>query len=82
MSIQDFGSNATRHYPLWTKFIDRDPYWYTRKVKKDIHIRLCPDNMNTNSGIEIPEAWMPAIKVNNIITTRCHCRPLREQSLV
>ena len=55
-------SNATGHYPLWdeVKFIDRDPHWYTRRVKEAIHIRL--DNINRDNGIEIPEAWMPTIK--------------------
>ena len=50
-------SNATGHYPLWDefKFIDRDPHWYTR-VKEAIHVRLHPDNINKDSGIEIPEA--------------------------
>ena len=57
-------SNATGHYPLWdeVKFIDRDPHWYTRRVKEAIHIRLHPDNINRDNGIEIPEAWMPTIK--------------------
>ena len=27
-----------------------------------IHIRLHPDNINGDNGIEIPEAWMPTIK--------------------
>ena len=47
------------------KFIDRDPRWYTRRVKEAIHIRLHPNNINRDSGIEIPEAWMPAIKKHN-----------------
>ena len=47
------------------KFIDRDPYYYTRSVKEAIHIRLHPDNINRDSGIEIPEAWMPTIKKHN-----------------
>ena len=29
------------------------------------HIRLHLDNINRNSGIEIPEAWMPKIKKHN-----------------
>ena len=50
--------------PLWNevKFIDRDPYYYTCRVKEAIHIRLHLNNINRDSGIEIPEAWMPAIK--------------------
>ena len=53
--------------PLWNelKFIDCDPYYYARKVKEAIHIRLHPDNINRDSGIEIPEAWMPTIKKHN-----------------
>ena len=51
-------TNKTRHYPLWdeVKFIDRDSHWYFRKVKEAIHIRLQPNNINRDSGIEIPEA--------------------------
>ena len=60
-------AHKTGHYPLWNeiKFIDRDPHWYTRRVKEAIHIRLHPDNINMDSGIEIPEAWMPTIKKHN-----------------
>ena len=38
-------ANETGHYPLWNKvtFIDRDPHWYTLRVKEAIHIRLHPD---------------------------------------
>ena len=45
----------TGHYPLWdeVKLIDRDPHWYTRSVKEAIHIRLHPNNINRDSGIEI-----------------------------
>ena len=43
-------------------FIDQDPHWYTHRVKEAIHIRLHPDNINRDNGIEIPEAWMPMIK--------------------
>ena len=59
-------AHKTGHYPLWNevKFIDRDPHWYTRRVKEAIHIRLHPDNINRDSRIEIPEAWMPTIKHN------------------
>ena len=60
-------AHKTGHYPLWNevKFIDRDPHWYTRRVKEAVHIRLHPDNINRDSGIEIPEAWMPTIKKHN-----------------
>ena len=60
-------ANNTGHNPLWNevKFIDRDPHWYTRRVKEAIHIRLHPNNINRDSGIEIPEVWMPTIKKHN-----------------
>ncbi|RMX43029.1 hypothetical protein pdam_00001791 [Pocillopora damicornis] len=35
------------------------------RVKEAIHIRLHPNNINRDSGIEIPEAWMPTIKKHN-----------------
>ena len=44
---------------------DRDPHWYTRRVKEAIHIRLHPNNINRDSGIEIPEAWIPTIRKHN-----------------
>ena len=52
-------AHETGHYPIWNevKFTDRDP-WYTRRVKEAIHIRIYPNNINRDSGIEISEAWM------------------------
>ena len=60
-------TNNTGHYLLWNevKFIDRDSHWYKLRVKEAIHIRLHPNNINRDSGIEIPEAWMPTIKKHN-----------------
>ena len=57
-------ANETGHLPMWNKikFIDRDPHWYTHRVKEAIHIRLNPNNINRDSIIEIPEAWIPTIK--------------------
>ena len=57
-------ANKNGHYPLWdkVKFIDRDPYWYSRRVKEAIHVRLHLNNINRDSGIEIPKAWMPTIR--------------------
>ena len=51
-------ANKTGHLPIWkeVKFIDRDPHWYTRRVKEAIHIRLHPNSINRDSEIEIPEA--------------------------
>ena len=51
-------AHNTGHKPLWNelKFIDRDPHYYTRRVKEAIHIRLHPDNINRDSGIESVDA--------------------------
>ena len=56
------------------EFIDRDPHWYTCRVKEAIHIRLHPNNINRDSGIEIPEVWMPTIKKHN------HRRTVRQRT--
>ena len=52
------------HKTLWNEveFTDRDPYYYTHRVKEAIHIRPHPNNVNRDSGLEIPEAWMPTVK--------------------
>ena len=50
---------------LWASILDCDPHWYIRTVNQAIHIRLHPSNINRDSGIEIPEAWMPMIKKHN-----------------
>ena len=57
----------TGHFPIWRKveFIDCYPHWYTRKVKEAIRIRLHPNNINRDSGIDIPEAWIPTVKQHN-----------------
>jgi len=53
------------------------------RIKEAIHIRLHPNNINRDSGIEIPEAWMPTIKKhNNRIGEQYNSGPLREQVLV
>ena len=69
-------ANKTSHHPLWNevKFIDRDSHWYTRRVKEAIHIRLHPDNINRDNGIdEIPEAWIPTFKKHSR-------RPVRQRT--
>ena len=55
-------AHNTWHQPLWkeVKFIDRYPHYCTCSVKEAIHIRLHPNNINMDSGIEIPEACMYA----------------------
>ena len=61
---------ATGHYPLWDEvtFIDRDPHWYSRRVKEAIGIRVHPDNINRDNVIKIPEAWMPRIKQHSSLS--------------
>ena len=73
-------AHNTGHKPLWNevKFIDRDPYYYTRRVKEAIHIRLHPNNINRDIGIEILEAWMPTIK-NTTTGELCDSGPPREE---
>ena len=60
-------AHNTGHKPLWNevKFIDRDPHYDTRRVKEAIHIRLHPNNINRDSGIEILKAWTPTIRKHN-----------------
>ena len=45
-------AHNTGHHLLWNevKFIDRDPHWYTRRVKDAIHTRLHPNNINWDSN--------------------------------
>ena len=78
-AVSEYAHN-TGHKPLWNevKFIDRDPYYYTRRVKEAIHLRLHPNNINRDSGIEIPEAWMPTIK-NTTAGEPCESGTPREQ---
>ena len=46
-------ANVTGHIPIWNKvkFIDRDPYWYTCRVKEAVHLRPHPNYINRDSGI-------------------------------
>ena len=37
----------------------------TRRIIEAIHIGLHPNNIKRDSGIEIPEGWMPTIKHHN-----------------
>lgn len=40
-------------------FIDQNVYL---RVWEAIQLRLCPNNINRDSGTEIPEAWIPTVK--------------------
>ena len=59
--------NEMGHIPIWSKvkFIDYDPHCNTRRVKEAIHIKLNPGSINRDSGIDIPQAWIPKIKQHN-----------------
>ena len=51
-----------------------------RRVKEAIHVRIHPNNINKDSGIEIPEAWMSTTKKKNTTTGElCNSRLPREQ---
>ena len=45
-------AHNTGHKPLWNdvKFIDRDPYYYTHRVKDLIHIRLHPNKIKKKNS--------------------------------
>jgi len=60
-------AHNTGHYPLWdeVKLVEGDPHWYTLRVKEAIHIRLHSNNINRDSGTEIPEAWKPTMTKHN-----------------
>ena len=74
----------TGHQPFWSevKFIDREPDYHTRRVKDVIHIRLYPDIINRNSGIEIPEACMPMIKKTQQLESRATADRQGSKSLI
>ena len=52
------------HPPNWdeVRCIAQDKHLYTRRVKEAIQIRLHPNNINRDNGIDIPEEWLPTIR--------------------
>ena len=75
-------AHKTGHYPLWNevKFIDRDPHWYTRRVKEAVHIRL--HTLITSTGIaelKFPKRGCP--RSRNTTGKRYNNGPLRKQLL-
>ena len=56
-------ANETGHLPI----IDRDPHWYTRRVKEAIHIRLNPNNINRDSGIGKASPALKLLKQRNSV---------------
>jgi len=79
---KDRRTNSRHDYPIWNevKFIDRDPHWYTCRVKEAIQIRLHPNNINRDSGVEIAEAGCPRSK-NTTTGERYNSGPLRNSYL-
>ena len=49
-SFHQSKAEKKKHLPSLL-FIDRDPYYYTRRVKEAIHIKPHPNNINRDSGI-------------------------------
>lgn len=52
----EFWSSFNKNNPFGkeVKFIDRDPPWYTRGNKDVINLKLHPNNLNREYGIQIP----------------------------
>ena len=52
------------HHPNWddVQCVDREQHWYTRRIKEAIHIRLQRNNVNRDSGVDIPGFWLPTIR--------------------
>jgi len=65
-AVSEYAHESSR-YPIWNKvkFIDQDPHWHTHRVKDAIHIRPHPNDINRDTGMEIPEEWIPMIKTHN-----------------
>ena len=70
-------ANKTGHLQLWNevKFFDRDSQWYTRRVNEAIHVRLQPDNINKDNGIE-QRGYQ---RSRNTVGDRYDSKPRREQ---
>ncbi|XP_072165865.1 uncharacterized protein [Diadema setosum] len=64
-AVAEHAWNA-QHQPDWegVKCMDTARYWYTRRVKEAIHIRLSKDNLNRDVGIELPKSWMRCIRMH------------------
>ena len=52
------------HHPDWdgVTTIARDKHWHTRRVKEAIQIRLHPNSINRDTGIDFPDEWLPTIR--------------------
>ena len=59
--------------PKGVKFINRDPHWYSRRIKGAIQIRLNPNNINRDSGMK-----HGCLQSDTTTANRYH-KPLRER---
>ena len=76
-------ANKTGHLPIWkeVKFIDRDPHWYTCRVKEAIHIRL----HHQKTSIEIAESKflkLGYLRSESTTANQPQSGPVREQPLI
>ena len=74
-------TNKTRHYLLWDK-VKYIYDWYSWKVKKDVHTRLHPNNINWEKEIEFLEACVDAYDQTalQLIATTTDCWWIRTVS--
>ena len=65
-------ANETGHLPIWkeVKFIDRDPHWYTRRVKEAIHI------------VESKFLKLGYLRSNSTTSDQPQSGPVREHDLI
>ena len=64
-------------------FNDRDPHWYTRRVKEAIYVRLHPNSISRDSGIEISEAWIATVKQHSNRSVRiCMGTPSNNRNIL
>ena len=60
-AVSDHTNEKVRSALDKVKLIARKPHWHIRWVKKTIHLRLYPTNINRDNEMEIPGAWMSTI---------------------
>ena len=77
-------ANETGHLLICkeVKFIDRDPHWYTRRVKEAIHIRLHPNNITSIEIVESKFLKLGYLRSETTTADQPQSRPVREQHLI
>ena len=76
-------THETGHYPIWNevKFLDREPHWYTRRVKEPIHIDFTLITLTGIMELKFLKHGCPRSK-STTTGERYNSGPLREQLLV